>query len=88
MDIMLQLQKELTKLQNLKQMIWRNMYMKSQSINIKKLDPNAIIPTYGSEFAAGADLYALIEEPVEFAPAETKLIHTGIARRICRSYLC
>ncbi len=60
--------------------------MKSQSINIKKLDENAIIPTYGSEFAAGADLYALIDEPVEFAPAETKLIHTGIAMEIPEGY--
>ena len=27
-------------------------------VNIKKLNPNAIVPTYGSEYAAGADLYA------------------------------
>ena len=26
-------------------------------INIKKLDEKAVIPTYGSEYAAGADLY-------------------------------
>lgn len=56
--------------------------MTSKSINIKKLNPNAIIPTYGSDYAAGADLYALIDEPVEFAPNETKLIHTGIAMEI------
>ena len=56
--------------------------MTSKLINIKKLDPEAIIPTYGSDYAAGADLYALIDEPVEFAPNETKLIHTGIAMEI------
>ena len=56
--------------------------MKSQLINIKKLDPAAVIPTYGSDFAAGADLYALIDGPVEFAPNETKLIHTGISMEI------
>ena len=60
--------------------------MKSQLINIKKLNHKAIIPTYGSEFAAGADLYALIDEPVEFLPSETKLIHTGIAMEIPEGY--
>ena len=60
--------------------------MKSQLINIKKLNDNAVIPTYGSDFAAGADLYALIDEPVEFAPSETKLIHTGIAMEIPEGY--
>ena len=28
-------------------------------IAVKKLDENAVLPTYGTEFAAGADLYAL-----------------------------
>ena len=32
--------------------------MNKYSVRIKKLDENAIIPSYGSEFAAGADLYA------------------------------
>ena len=30
----------------------------SQKVNIKKLNPNACIPTYGTEFSAGADLYS------------------------------
>lgn len=60
--------------------------MESQTINIKKLDTKATLPTYGSEFAAGADLYALIDAPVEFAPNETKLIHTGIAMEIPVGY--
>lgn len=29
-------------------------------INIKKTNENAKTPTYGSEFAAGADLYAVV----------------------------
>lgn len=33
-------------------------------MNIKKLKENAVIPTYGSEYAAGADLYAAIDNPV------------------------
>ncbi len=52
-------------------------------IKVKKLDPCAVIPTYGSEFAAGADLYALCKDgDSEIAPGETKLIHTGIAMEI------
>lgn len=52
------------------------------SMNIKKLDPKAKIPTYGSEFAAGADLYAREDTPVAIAPGETRLIHTGLAMAI------
>lgn len=51
-------------------------------VEIKKLDERAIIPTYGTEFSAGADLYALLDEPTIIAPGETKLIHTGIAMAI------
>ncbi len=51
-------------------------------MNIKKLNENATIPTYGSAYAAGADLYACEDGDVTIAPAETKLIHTGIAMEI------
>ena len=56
-------------------------------VNFKKLDKNAHAPTYGSEFAAGADLYALTGgEMVRFKPGETKMIHTGIAVEIPEGY--
>ena len=55
-------------------------------VNIKKLNQNAIIPTYGSEFAAGADLYACIEEDVTLLPGETKLIKTGFAIEVPLGY--
>lgn len=56
-------------------------------VNFKKLNENAAAPAYGSEFAAGADLYALTDgETVSFAPGETKLIHTGIAMEIPEGY--
>ena len=55
-------------------------------IAVKKLDENATLPTYGSEFSAGADLYALTEEELVFAPGETKLVHTGIAMEIPEGY--
>ena len=51
-------------------------------MNIKKLNENARIPTSGSEFAAGADLYACLDADVTIAPAETLLIHTGLAMQI------
>ena len=56
-------------------------------VNFKKLDKNAHAPTYGSEFAAGADLYALTNgETVRFSPGETKMIHTGLAVEIPVGY--
>lgn len=55
-------------------------------MNIKKLNENAVIPTYGSEYAAGADLYACINESVTIAPGETAFIGTGIAMEIPMGY--
>ncbi len=56
--------------------------MQKIQVKIKKLNKNAKMPTYGTEFAAGADLYALLEEPVEIKPNETKFISTGISFEI------
>ncbi len=56
-------------------------------IAVKKLKEDAILPTYGSEFAAGADLYALPSDgDVTFAPFETKFVHTGLAMEIPVGY--
>lgn len=60
--------------------------MQNTNVPIKKLNPAATLPTYGSEYAAGADLYACVAEPVEIAPAETKLIPTGLAMEIPAGY--
>ena len=49
-------------------------------INIVKLNDDAIVPTFGSEFAAGADLYAA--ESVIISAGETVKISTGIAVEI------
>ena len=48
-------------------------------IKFKKLKPNATVPTQGSEYAAGYDLYACIDEPITIQPHETVKIGTGIA---------
>lgn len=55
-------------------------------IAVKKLNEKAILPTYGSEFSAGADLYALCEEDILFLPGETKFVHTGLAMEIPEGY--
>ena len=54
----------------------------SFSMNVKKLSENAILPTYGSAAAAGADLYACLTEEVLIPAGETRLIHTGLAMAI------
>jgi dUTP pyrophosphatase len=46
-------------------------------LQVKKLDPTAIIPTRGSVKASGLDLYAL--EDTEILPGETKIVKTGVA---------
>ena len=56
------------------------------TIAVKKLDERAILPTYGSEYSAGADLYALLDEEIVIEPNETKLVHTGIAMEIPEGY--
>ena len=48
-------------------------------IKFKKLRPEAICPRYATEFSAGADLCAAIDDAVTIAPAETAMIPTGIA---------
>ena len=52
------------------------------TIRVKKLNEKAILPTYGSAEAAGADLYACLEEPVTVGPGETAWIPTGIALEV------
>lgn len=53
-----------------------------QPVNVKKLRPNAILPTYGSACAAGADLYACLEEDVTIAPGQTAFIPTGLSMEL------
>lgn len=60
--------------------------MLKQQVKIKKLKENAILPTYGTPYSAGADLYAYMDEPVTIAPGETVLIKTGLAMAIPEGY--
>ena len=64
--------------------------MDKMKLYIKKLDDCAVIPTYGSSGAAGADLYSLpapAGEDITLLPGETKLVHTGIAAAIPEGYV-
>ncbi len=53
-------------------------------INIKKLNEDAIIPTSGSSYSAGYDLYSV--EDVQIQPGATVMTHTGLAMEIPEGY--
>ena len=54
-------------------------------VNIKKLHENAIIPTYGRAWDAGADLYADNDYTIHYNDRET--VGTGIAVEIPAGYV-
>ncbi len=60
--------------------------MEPITIKVKKLDPRAILPSRGSPFAAGADLHACMDAPVDVAPGETVFFHTGLTAEIPEGY--
>ena len=55
-------------------------------VRIKKLNDKAIIPSYGSEYAAGADLYACLDGDIVIEPHATAVIPTGIALELPVGY--
>ena len=55
-------------------------------IKIKKLTENAVIPTYGTEFSAGADLYSLPGESITIEPHKTVMVRTGLSMEIPEGY--
>lgn len=58
-----------------------------EPIKVKKLKQDAILPTYGSAEAAGADLYACIDGSVTVAPGETVFVPTGLAMELPVGYV-
>ncbi len=60
--------------------------MLEANVKIKKVSEDAKLPTYGTSFAAGADLYACSSETITFEPGETKLIKTGLSLEIPEGY--
>lgn len=55
-------------------------------IHLKILREGACVPTYGSEEAAGADLYACLSEPLMIQPGESAWIPTGIALELPKGF--
>ena len=56
--------------------------MTVEKVRFKKLSENAVVPSYGTAYSAGADLYSAMKEDVIIAPETTKFIKTGIAIEI------
>ena len=56
-------------------------------MKIKKLNESAVVPTYGTNFSAGADLYACESEEITIPAGKTCLVHTGIAMEIPQGYV-
>ena len=52
------------------------------TVKFVKLNEKAIVPAYGTPFAAGADIYTLPGEDIVVKSGETVMIHTGIAMQI------
>ena len=57
-----------------------------ERVAVKKLREGAILPSFGSEWAAGADLYACLEQDVTIAPGETTFVPTGLAMELPKGY--
>ncbi len=55
-------------------------------IEIKKLNDTAMLPTRGSEQAAGWDLYSNNEEQITIKAHETVMVGTGLSMAIPNSY--
>lgn len=55
---------------------------KTYRVKFKKLNDKAVTPSKGSDRAAGYDLYACIDAPVEIKAGETVKIPTGIAMEL------
>jgi dUTP pyrophosphatase len=54
----------------------------SARILVKRLRPDAVLPRTMSELAAGMDLSAALDQPVELAPGQRMAIPTGLALAI------
>ena len=60
--------------------------MKPPILRVKALRESAVLPAYGSAYAAGADLCACIDEAWLIQPGETRLVPTGLAIEIPAGY--
>ena len=58
--------------------------MTKMKLIIEKINENAIIPTYGSRYASGMDLYSI--ENVEIHAGQTKVVKTGLRVKFPHGY--
>lgn len=54
--------------------------MEKTKVKFIKLNENAVVPTYGTQYSAGADLYA--SEECEIGAGKTVMVHTALAMEI------
>lgn len=55
-------------------------------LSVKKLNPSAKLPAAGSEYAAGYDLCACLDSPVEILPQKTVKVGTGLSIAVPQGY--
>ena len=55
-------------------------------IKVKKTSPTAKLPTHGSQFAAGYDLYADLTEDLKIPPHATAKVDTGLQFELPEGY--
>lgn len=56
------------------------------TVPIKRLKDNAVLPKYGTPYAAGADLYACLNAPLTVEPGQTVMIPLGFAMELPEGY--
>ena len=66
-------------------MIKATVRFEKMTVRIKKLNDKAIVPTYGTDYSAGADLY-MTDDTVTVAPHSTVMLHTGLSVEIPEGY--
>ena len=57
-----------------------------KQVAVKRIRENAIFPTYATPCAAGADLYACLDEPVTLLPGQTVMIPLGYSMELPAGY--
>ena len=55
-------------------------------VRIKKLRPDAVVPQYMTDHAAGLDLCAAIDAPIELLPRMRASVPTGLAMEIAAGF--
>ncbi len=56
------------------------------AVRVKKVREGAILPTYGSIEAAGADLYACLDADLVIEPGQSCFVPTGLSMELPKGY--